>query len=104
MARVTFRDLYVTPTVAHQIGDTADVDDGLAEYLVSRGTARLAVDATPEPPVLDEEEPDDSLPARSAPKKDWVAYATSEDGGAMDADAAKKMTRDELAALYHDGA
>lgn len=53
-----------------------------------------------EAPTPVTEDPTDKLPARSASKADWKAYAASQ---GMDEDEAEKATRDELAAKYADG-
>lgn len=44
-----------------------------------------------------------ALPAKSASKADWVAYATADERGEakVDPEKADALTRDELAALFH---
>lgn len=54
----------------------------------------------PPPPPATPPAPAGNLPNRSASKSDWFAFAVA-DG--MDEDLADKATRDELAAIYHNG-
>jgi len=56
--------------------------------------------ADDDPPPSIPPGPADKLPARSASKSDWFSFAVAR---GMDEDLADKATRDELAALYHDG-
>lgn len=74
----------------------AEVSEELAEAL--QGMAEeygITVQADPEPEPVELERP-----AKSASKTDWAAYAVSQ---GLDAEAADKATRDELARRYADG-
>lgn len=97
MPLLKFRDLYATPDRVVQADEIAEFPAELAEYLVASGTAAYAEDAdlpSDEPGTDDE---GDTTPARSASKRDWVAYAV--DHG-VDEEAAEDLTRDELVEMF----
>ncbi|WP_130012004.1 hypothetical protein [Serinicoccus sediminis] len=84
----------------------ADLQDALAAFELAKETARLERVAARDAalgrlaPAVDDDEPADDRPARSASKVEWRDYAT---GHGIDVAAAESATRDQLAAFYHDG-
>lgn len=84
-----------------------NVDEAHLRRLVDKGL--VEEQELDEPEGAEPLDPDDladglsALPARSASKADWVAYATDEARGEqrLTAEEADGLTRDQLAAAYH---
>lgn len=81
----------------------AEVDDtNRAALAYFRRHDSYTVEPAPEPPASPPSSGDgdsSKVPSRSASKADWVAHATSPEGGMTEA-AAEAMTRDQLAEKF----